>query len=91
MDLIVKKAMLGDKEAQWEIIQNNHLLPCPCCKSIFIRLRHSEKNYGKFYYECENCGTRTKDSSVKSYVRMLWNTRPQILTDEELKMIGVIK
>lgn len=90
MDLIVKRAMLGDKEAQWEITQRGHLLPCHCCKSDMIRLKTNKKN-GKMYYECLTCGARSKEVSVLDYLRLIWNTRPQILTDEELKMIGVIK
>lgn len=82
----IKKALLGDKESQYEITQKGHLLPCHCCKSSMIKLKQNEQN-GKIYYECCTCGARSKEVSVLDYLRLVWNTRPQLLTAEEMKRL----
>lgn len=76
MDEIKRRAMFGDKEAQWEITQREELLPCPCCGNERIVMVGKDNGY---YYECCNCGLRSKSSTFNiDYIRMLWNTRIKI-------------
>lgn len=83
MDL-VKRALLGDDNAQWEITQRGELLPCPCCGNTRIALKHN----GPYYYECCDCGARSQESCFgTAYIQRLWNTRPQILTAEEMERL----
>lgn len=83
----IKKAMLGDKEAQRAVTERGELLPCPFCggePEIFRR--------------CSFYGVRCADESCNGYdvsaeysnrytVIHDYNTRPQILTAEELERL----
>lgn len=88
MDLI-KRAMLGDREAQWKVTIKGILLSCYCCGSIGIDLK-MEINRRRYYYECRTCGARSKSYIDRNDISIAfsWNSRVPILTDEELKMIG---
>lgn len=82
----IKRALLGDKKAQWEVTQKVALLPCHCCKSSMIELKRNKYN-GKLYYECCIYGARSKEVNNLDYLRLIWNTRPQILTAEEMERL----
>lgn len=127
----IKRAMLGDKEAQIRVTEREELLPCPYCKG---KGKVSFKNY-KFFGQndfgdkkivyrvqviCNKCKGRGKPifteplinpkpyiskwgnnctnteicikatSMFFEYVKVAireWNTRPQILTDEEMERL----
>lgn len=87
MDL-VKRALLGDDNAQCEITQKGELLPCPCCGNTRIALKHN----GPYYYECCNCGTRSISYHVSTnYIRFRWNTRAKVLSEEEMRRLEELK
>lgn len=89
----IKRAMLGDKEAQLSVTKRCELLPCPFCFSEKVYFSTDpDRPTGwrkRFYYriKCKNCGLSTKSFSTKKKVLILWNTRPQILTDEEMERL----
>ena len=87
---IIKKALLGDRQAQEEITAKGELLPCPFCGSKDIDYGICTGTVSGFdYIECQNCFFEI--TGVSSYnlehVRKKWNTRPQLLTDEEMEKI----
>lgn len=81
MDSLVRKALLGDREAQRECTEKGVLLPCPFCGG---KIKIDE--YDFYMFCCDRCGTGvtfakemddgtaeecTKEESIKN-----WNTRP---------------
>lgn len=84
----IKKAMLGDKEAQRAVTEREELLPCYRCGGTRISLKHN----GWYYYECCDCGARSQESCFgTAYIQRLWNTRPQLLTAEEMERLEGLK
>lgn len=80
----IKKALLGDKEAQRAVTERGELLPCYRCGGTRIALKHN----GWYYYECCECGARSRESCVENdFIMRDWNTRPKILTAEEMEML----
>lgn len=92
MDLI-KRALLGDKKAQEELTEKYELLPCPHCNSeayLFV-----EDGVRVICGKC-SCSTTTlidaiygekiTGNAVKRVIEK-WNTRPQILNDEEMERL----
>ena len=54
----IKRALLGDKEAQRAVTEREELLPCYRCGGTRISLKHN----GWYYYECCDCGARSQES-----------------------------
>lgn len=89
----IKKAMLGDKEAQREVTDRWELLPCPHCgNQAFLFVEDGIR------VMCGKCGCQTimmndyrnLDGSTSNATKRViekWNTRPQILTAEELERL----
>lgn len=89
----IKRALLGNKDAQKAVTDKGKLLPCPKC--------HSENLIIKYfsiytYVECLNCGCESglldtsKCRTVKDAEKAMteeWNNRPQLLTVEEIKKL----
>lgn len=89
MDLI-KRALLGDKKAQEELTEKGELLSCPFCGSKDIDFGICTGTLKGFdYIQCENCFFEITDveSDNLEDVREKWNTRPQILTNEEMERL----
>lgn len=87
---IIKRALLGDKKAQEELTKKGELLPRPICGSKDIDYGICTGTLNGFdYIECENCFFEITDISSHNLenVRKNWNTRPQILTDEEMERL----
>lgn len=88
----IKRALLGDREAQRAVTERGELLPCPKCysKDIFINNLYFEQY---LFIECKKCEYesglfdkkkyKTKEQAEKELIED-WNTRPQLLTAEEL-------
>lgn len=89
----IKRALLGDKEAQRRFTERFEILPCPCCKKesyLFVE--------DGVRVVCGTCGCATvslidakygdriSGCAVKRVIEK-WNTRPQILTDEEMERL----
>lgn len=96
---IIKRAMLGDKKAQEEITARGELLPCPHCNSPArhgLNKKDSRKRFGVYHIiattECSICTAKvtmagTDREKAYKYADELWNTRPQLLTDEEMERL----
>lgn len=83
---LIRRALMGDKQAQKECTAKGILLPCPCCKG---KAEIMEDCDGDEYFEwnriyCEKCGIEIDGEEAprkpdKKEVRLLlakWNTRP---------------
>lgn len=69
---LIRRALMGDREAQQECTRSEIVLPCPKCgKGKIIYWDKKMK-----WYSCWNCGL--KSSPKKSFEEALrdWNTRP---------------
>lgn len=95
---IIKRAMLGDKKAQQEITARGELLTCPCCGSkvnimCFEKSGIPSGDMGHFAkIKCSNCWLELERWALKNKwavesVIKSWNSRPQLLTDEEMEGI----
>ena len=90
---IIKRAMLGDKKAQEILTEKCEVLPCPHCNGqAYLFVKDGVRVL------CGKCGCSTetlmdfiysdkiRGNAVKRVVEK-WNTRLQILTDEELEKL----
>ena len=93
---IVKRALLGDKKAQQELTGKGELLPCHICGNVPVllinRKTYVEKNKKilkntEMFIFCHVCEIKTAISMNKKDLIKAWNTRPQILTDEEMERL----
>lgn len=80
----IKKAMMGDREAQQRLTEKGVLLPCPMCGGDADVWENSFAQIG--YAQCYECGLKIQDSSKKSVLE-LWNAREPILTPEQIKRL----
>lgn len=96
---IMKRALLGDKKAQEELTEKGELLPCPICGGKAehgLNKRDTRKRFGVYHIiattQCSICTTKvtmagTDREKAYKYSDGAWNTRPQILTDEEMERL----
>lgn len=102
----IKKAMLGDKEAQRAVTERGELLPCMCGGDAILKKTNDKfTNYpvkilNTFAVHCNKCTITTADFGSEIYQSdngeicvkkdgakeaiKAWNTRPQLLTAEEM-------
>ena len=78
---IVRRALLGDKKAQEELTEKGELLPCPFCRNE----KNIISNWGLWRVWCPVCKGKADDTLTRKDAIKAWNTRPQILTDEEME------
>lgn len=71
MNELIRRAMLGNQEAQRECTEKEIVLPCPCCGGEADTWR----NGNTVFVECSVCGLTMQDIR-ESYVLANWNTRP---------------
>lgn len=93
----IQKAMLGDKEAAERLTERGELLPCPHCGS---EARVAVAYGVKVFCDRCRCGTEAKVdfesqidkkySAIKSVIKT-WNTRPQLLTKEQIEALERMK
>lgn len=69
---LIRRAMLGDQEAQQECTEKRIALPCPFCgnKNILI------SNWGMWRCWCPECLGKSEDSLRERDAIKHWNTRP---------------
>jgi hypothetical protein len=93
----VKRALMGDKKAQEEITEKGELLPCPICggepvitKITTTYLSEKEIPIGttEVHIFCTKCGIKTNSVLTTDTLIKFWNTRQQLLTDEEMEKIN---
>lgn len=93
----IKRALLGDKAAQQAVTDRGELLPCHCggVPIIFFDFK-IETPSGEHGYlaliKCPNCWLELgrwelkKEWAIES-AKKAWNTRPQLLTAEEMERL----
>lgn len=70
---LIRRALLGDQEAQKECTEKGIALPCPHCGSDKVNKKYA---CGYYWYSCEHCKA---DSGMHGDYRISlseWNTRP---------------
>lgn len=69
---LIRRALLGDREAQEECTEKGIALPCPFCgnKNILI------SNWGMWRCWCPECLGKSEDSLRERDAIKHWNTRP---------------
>lgn len=79
----VRRALLGDREAQKECTAQGIALPCPCCGSE-AKLKQLS---GRWAVCCKkNCvGTRIFNDQTRPLAA--WNTRAPVLSADEIEML----
>ena len=82
----IKRAMLGDKEAQRSVTERGELLPCPFCGGEASGICDTTEPF-ECVVICEHCGTMLGTSAEKKLAFMVWNTRPQLLPAEEMERL----
>ena len=82
----VQKAMLGDKEEADRLTEKGELLPCPFCEGL-PRVVEDDFPYPGYNVFCENCGVMISASGDKKFAVSVWNTRPQLLTKEQIEAL----
>lgn len=80
---IVRRALLGDKKAQEELTEKGELLPCPFCRNE----KNIISNWGLWRVWCPVCKGKADDTLKWKDAIKAWNTRPQILTNEEMERL----
>ena len=83
---IIKRALLGDKKAKEEITEKGELLPCPFCGGEPMT-EYDTINPFEYVVYCGDCGVMTTTSEDEKVAFREWNSRPQILTDEEMERL----
>ena len=72
MDSLVRKALLGDREAQRECTEKGIVLPCPRCGNE----NNIISNWGMFRVWCPHCKAKSEDTLTTRDALKSWNTRP---------------
>lgn len=89
MDSLVRKALLGDREAQRECTEKGIVLPCPLCGNE----NNIISNWGMFRVWCPHCKAKSEDTLTTRDALKSWNARPAppIGRCEECAAYGVFK
>lgn len=69
---LVRRALLGDAEAQRECTEKEILLPCPFCGNTNIRT----SNWGMWRCWCPKCRAKSDDCLRERDAIRQWNVRP---------------
>lgn len=72
MDSLVRKALLGDREAQRECTEKGIVLPCPFCGNE----NNIISNWGMFRVWCPHCKAKSEDTLTTRDALKSWNARP---------------
>lgn len=90
----IRRAQLGDRDAQERLTERGVLLPCPWCNGTDIQVRKVSGIFGRSsytrtykYIQCRNCMAQTGIHGTEPKARKAWNTRATILSAEELEAI----
>lgn len=72
---LIRRALLGDQEAQKQCTEKIILLPCPFCGSNNIDIKYTSA-LDQMWFQCEKCHTEGSLANRVKDARKLWNTRP---------------
>lgn len=70
---LIRRALLGDKQAQEECTEKGIVLPCPFCGGNKIKTPYV---CGDHFIECSSCHSASNIVSSRKQALKLWNTRP---------------
>ena len=70
---IIRRALMGDKQAQRECTEKGIALPCPFCGGNKIKTPYV---CGDHFIECSSCHSTSNIVSSREQALKLWNTRP---------------
>lgn len=69
---LIRRALLGDKQAQEECTAKGIALPCPFCGNE----NNIISNWGMFRVWCPHCKAKSEDTLTTRDALKSWNTRP---------------
>lgn len=86
---LIRRALMGDKQAQEECTAKGIVLPCPFCGSENIVI----SNWGLWRVWCQECLGKSDDQLSQADAIKKWNARPAppIGRCEECAAYGVFK
>lgn len=92
MDREIRRALLGDRDAQERLTERGVLLPCPFCGGeMEIMIPKGIAEYpADIYYRprCKECfAIGAVGRTAKQAIRF-WNTRAPILSESEMKKLS---
>lgn len=70
---LIRRALMGNKQAQRECTENGIVLPCPFCGGNKIKTPYV---CGDHFIECSSCHSASNIVSSRKQALKLWNTRP---------------
>ena len=70
---LIRRALMGDKQAQEECTAEGIVLPCPFCGGNKIKTPYV---CGDHFIECSSCHSASNIVSSRKQALKLWNTRP---------------
>ena len=73
MGNLVRKALMGNKQAQEECTAEGIVLPCPFCGGNKIKTPYVCADH---FIECSSCHSASNIVSSRKQALKLWNTRP---------------
>ena len=82
MDDLVRRALLGDQQAQEECTRQGIVLSCPLCGSIYTQIRHigwenpPQAFQSGYRGECTECHAVTGAHNTEKEALTDWNRRP---------------
>lgn len=82
----IKRAMLGDREAQEELTERNELLSCPFCGGKAM-IEYDTIEPFEYTIFCCDCGVMPVTSEDEKVCVRIWNTRAPILTMEQIERL----
>lgn len=69
---LIRRALMGDEQAQQECTEKGIVLPCPFCGSENIII----SNWGLWRVWCQECLGKSDDQLSQADAIRKWNTRP---------------
>ena len=72
MGNLVRKALMGNKQAQEECTAKGIVLPCPFCGNE----NNIISNWGMFRVWCPHCKAKSEDTLTTRDALKSWNSRP---------------
>ena len=82
----IRRALLGDKAAQKAVTERGDLLSCPFCGGEAMKEYDTMIPF-EYVVCCGDCGVMTTTSEDEKVAIREWNTRPQLLTAEEMERL----
>lgn len=88
----IQRAMLGDKEAQEDLTDKWVLLPCLCGRNPNLtttRMSNAPGLYAVLQCDCGITMTVHGEGEADTVLKLIrkWNTRPALLTPEQIKRL----